>query len=108
MCIRDSLEPTLAVTGMRVADVRRVGPNEAHASFRMRRGLETFDAIAFGLDAARPLPEAGAAIDLVGTLERDEFGGLPRLRLRLLDYAHAEASPLVARRLPVAELARAG
>ena len=102
------LEPTLAVTGMRVADVRRVGPNEAHASFRMRRGLETFDAIAFGLDAARPLPEAGAAIDLVGTLERDEFGGLPRLRLRLLDYAHAEASPLVARRLPVAELACAG
>jgi hypothetical protein len=74
----------------------------------MRRGIETVDAIAFGLDAARPLPEPGDAIDLVGTLERDVFGGLPRLRLRVVDFAHADASPLLARRLPPRELARAG
>jgi len=95
------VEPMLAVTGMRVADVRRVGPREAHATFRMRRGVETFDAIAFGLDPARPLPEAGSEIDLVGTLERDMFSGMPRLRMRVVDYADAAASPLVARRLAV-------
>ena len=94
------VEPVLAITGMLVADVRRVGAKEAHATFRMRRGIETFDAIAFGLDPARELPPPGSEVDLVGTLERDTFGGLPRLRLRVLDYASAAASPLLARRLP--------
>ena len=102
------LEPVLAVTGMTVREARRVGPNEAHLAFRMRRGLETFDAIAFGIDADRTLPEPEAELDLVGTLERDAFGGLPRLRLRVLDYATSSASPLLARRLPPVELARAG
>ena len=102
------VEPVLAVTGMRVADARRVGATEAHVAFRMRRGLETFDAVAFGLDAARALPPPDTALDLVGTLERDAFGGLPRLRLRVLDYADSDASPLRARRLPAVALARAG
>lgn len=100
------VEPILAVTGLEVRDARRVGLDGRHAAFRMRRGPETLDAIAFGLDPARPLPEAGDEIDLAGTLERDEFGGLPRLRLRVIDYAHAAASPLQARRR--AALARAG
>jgi single-stranded-DNA-specific exonuclease len=94
------LEPVLAVTGFVVSDVRRVGAREQHASFRLKRGNETFDAVAFGLENDRALPESGDAIDLVGTLERDEFGGMPRLRLRVLDFAHTDASPLLARRLP--------
>ncbi|MBA3740995.1 MAG: hypothetical protein H0W98_07625, partial [Chloroflexi bacterium] len=102
------VEPVLAVTGMVVADVRRVGPKAQHVALRLRRGLETFDAIAFGLDGDRPLPIAGDAVDLVGTLERDTFGGMPRLRLRLIDFALTDASPLLARRLPPAELAHAG
>jgi single-stranded-DNA-specific exonuclease len=102
------VEPVLAVTGMTVREARRVGTNEAHIAFRMRRGLETFDAIAFGHDPDRPLPEPDTEIDLVGTLERDVFGGLPRLRLRVVDYATSAASPLVARRLPPIVLARAG
>jgi single-stranded-DNA-specific exonuclease len=101
------LEPVLAVTGMTVAEARRVGAREQHVLFRLRRGLEAFDAIAFGIDGDRPLPVPGDEVDLVGTLERDDFGGLPRLRLRLVDFAHTAASPLVARRsAPV--LARAG
>jgi len=102
------VEPVLAVTGMVVADVRRVGPKAQHVAFRLRRGLETFDAIAFGLDADRPLPAPGDGVDLVGTLERDVFGGMPRLRLRLIDFALTDTSPLLARRAPPAELARAG
>jgi single-stranded-DNA-specific exonuclease len=102
------VEPVLAVTGMVVGEARRVGPREAHASFRLRRGLETFDAIAFAIDADRPLPEPEAALDLVGTLERDSFNGLERLRMRVIDFAGTEASPLLARRLPPRELARAG
>ena len=102
------LEPVLAVTGLRVGSVRRVGAREAHLSFRMLRGVETIDAIAFGMDAKRRLPQEGSLVDLVGTLERDTFGGMARLRLRVLDYADAAASPLLARRLPQVELARAG
>lgn len=102
------LEPVLAVTGLRMAGARRIGAKEAHVAFRMLRGLETVDAIAFGVDAERELPEDGTALDLVGTLERDTFGGMPRLRLRVLDFADAAASPLMARRLPPMELARAG
>ena len=100
------VEPVLAVTGMTLGDVRRIGPRESHIAFRMRRGLETFDAVAFGHDTERPLPEPGVALDLVGTLERDAFGGLPRLRLRVIDFAETSASPLLARRLPTPELAR--
>jgi single-stranded-DNA-specific exonuclease len=99
------LEPVLAITGMVLADIRRVGPTQQHVAFRLRRGIETFDAIAFALDADRPLPEAGEAVDLVGTLERDDFGDMPRLRLRVLDFAHAGASPLLARRVAPAPLA---
>jgi single-stranded-DNA-specific exonuclease len=92
------VEPLLAVTGLRVAEARRVGATGDHLALRMRRGAEVFDAIAFGTPADRPPPEAGTALDLVGTLERDLFQGLPRLRLRVVDYADAGASPLVARR----------
>jgi single-stranded-DNA-specific exonuclease len=100
------VEPVLAVTGMTLGDARRIGPGESHIAFRMRRGLETFDAVAFGHDTDRSLPEPGVAVDLVGTLERDAFGGLPRLRLRVIDFAETAASPLLTRRLPAPELAR--
>ncbi len=93
------VEPILAVTGLRVGEARRVGAAEQHLLLRLRRGAEIFDAIAFGTPGERPLPEPGSAIDLVGTLERDLFQGMPRLRLRVLDYADADASPLLARRL---------
>jgi len=92
------VEPLLAVTGLRVAEARRVGATGDHMALRMRRGAEVFDAIAFGMPADRPLPEPGVALDLVGTLERDLFQGLPRLRIRVLDYADAPSSPLAARR----------
>ena len=102
------LEPVLAVTGLRVGSVRRVGARETHVSFRMLRGIETVDAIGFGMDVDRSLPEEGSLVDLVGTLERDTFGGMARLRLRVLDYADAAASPLLGRRIAPVELARAG
>jgi single-stranded-DNA-specific exonuclease len=91
-------EPILAVTGLRVGDARRVGADGGHVQLRLLRGVETFDAIAFGVAADRQLPEEGSRLDVVGTLARDTFGGLPRLRIRTLDYAHAEASPIAARR----------
>jgi len=82
-----------------------VGTTGDHLSLRMRRGPEVFDAIAFGMPADRPLPEPGALVDLVGTLERDVFQGLPRLRIRVVDYADAAVSPLAARRVAATTVA---
>ncbi len=92
-------EPVLAVTGLRVGEARRVGGAGDHLSLRLLKGAETFDVIAFGTPADRPLPEEGSLVDVVGTLERDTFQGTERLRLRALDYATASHSPLAARRL---------
>lgn len=93
------VEPILAVTGLQVVEARRVGGAGEHLMIRLRRGAETFDAIAFGTPLDRPIPEPETRLDLVGTLERDEFQGEPRLRLRALDYADSASSPLAARRL---------
>jgi single-stranded-DNA-specific exonuclease len=93
-------EPTLAVHGLRVGDARRVGSDGDHVAFRLLHGAQTFDAIAFRVPADRELPEQGSALHVVGTLERDTFQGEPRLRLRVADYAHAEVSPIAARRMP--------
>jgi single-stranded-DNA-specific exonuclease len=93
-------EPLLAVTGLTVGDARRVGADAGHLSFRLRKGYETLDAIVFGLEAERPTPEPGLALD-VGTLESRTLDGEPRLQLRLLDYASTEASPIVGRRRAV-------
>jgi single-stranded-DNA-specific exonuclease len=92
------VEPILAITGLRVGDARRVGVDGKHLALRMLRGAETFNAIAFSTPADRPLPEEGSLVDLVGMLERDVFQGEARLRLRAVDYATADASPLAARR----------
>lgn len=92
------VEPLLAVTGLRVGEARRIGADGDHLSFRMLKGAETVDAVAFGVQADRPIPQPGSALDLVGTLQRDRFGGLPRLRIRVQDYADSAASPLMARR----------
>ncbi|MGH2488132.1 MAG: DHHA1 domain-containing protein, partial [Candidatus Limnocylindria bacterium] len=94
------VEPLLAVTGLTVATARRVGAGEDHLSLRLRRGLETIDAIAFGVAPDRETPPEGTAIDVVAYLEARTVEDEPRLQLRVLDYATADASPLAARRLP--------
>jgi single-stranded-DNA-specific exonuclease len=91
-------EPVLAITGLVVGEARRVGADGSHLSMRMRKGLETLDAIAFGLNPERPTPEPGLAVDLVATLESRTFEGEPRLQLRVLDYASADESPVRLRR----------
>lgn len=93
-------EPVLAVTGLRLAGVRRVGGDGQHLAMRLQRGAEMFDAIAFGVPAERPLPALDRLLDLVGTLQRDTFNGEARLRLRALDWAEAADSPLRAREVP--------
>jgi len=94
-------QPMLAVTGLTVGNARRVGAGADHLSMRLLRGVETIDAIAFGLAAERETPPDGTAVDVVAFLESRTVEGEPRLQLRVLDYATSDASPLAARRLRV-------
>jgi single-stranded-DNA-specific exonuclease len=103
-------DPVLAVTGLTVGDARRVGAGDDHLSFRLRRRLETVDAIAFGVGPDAPIPEPGQPLDVVGTLEQRTIDGEPRLQIRVVDYATSEASPIAGRRrlvpgLPVVAVA---
>ena len=86
------------MTGLTVGDARRVGAGANHVSLRLKRGSETVDAIAFGVEDERETPEPGTALDVVATLESRTFDGEPRLQLRVVDYATADASPLLGRR----------
>jgi single-stranded-DNA-specific exonuclease len=95
-------EPVLAIHGLRVGTARRMGTTDAHVAFRLLRGAETVDAVGFGVGGDVPLPGEGELIDVVATLERDTFRGLPRLRLRLLDWASPAESAIAGRRQPVA------
>ena len=90
-------EPVLAIHGLRVGSARRMGTGDAHVSFRLLRGAETVDAVGFSVGEDAPLPAEGERIDVVATLERDTFRGLPRLRLRLLDWASPSESVITAR-----------
>ena len=94
-------EPVLAVHGLRVGDARRMGATGNHLRMRLLRGAETIDAMAFGTGEIA-LPAEGDRLDVAATLEQDTFGGLPRLRLRLIDWATPDHSPLAARRRPAA------
>lgn len=91
-------EPVVAITGLSVADVRRAGASGGHLVIRLLRGYESIDAIQFDVPPTRAAPEPGMRLDVVATIERDDWLGLPRFRLRLLDYAEAAASPLASRR----------
>ena len=65
------------------------------------RGIETFDAIAFGMDAGTVAAGArGRRSTWSARWSATTFGGMPRLRLRVLDYA----MPAPARCSPVARL----
>ena len=99
-------EPLMAITGLVVADVRRVGSDEGHVVLRMLRGAESFDAIAFDTPPDRELPSRGMRLDLVATLETDRWLGEPRMRLRVRDYAETDASPIAERRRVPASAAR--
>ncbi len=102
------VEPVLAVTGMRVWRRRVASARVSRTCAAPARGLETFDAIAFGVDAVTADSGGRDALDLVGTLERDTSAACLASPAPCPRHRRRAASPLVARRRPARQLAHAG
>ena len=77
--------PVFLSRGMQVADARTMGADGRHFRLRLRSGGAIWDAVAFR-QAWQPGTQR---VDIVYTLDVDHWGGTPRLRLTLLDYAPA-------------------
>jgi single-stranded-DNA-specific exonuclease len=77
--------PVLLWRGAEIAHARRVGSDGRHLALKLSPGPRQapFDAIAFGRGADEPTP--GSRLDLAFALERDEWRGRARLRLRVED-----------------------
>jgi len=66
---------------------------EQHIRFALRQGTTSADGIGFGLAAKFPLLRTGNAIDIVYTLEENEWNNQKNLQLKVIDFALAESSP---------------
>ncbi len=64
---------------------------EQHIRFSLQHGSVVMDGIGFGLAAKFHLLQAGAPIDLVFTLEENEWNNQKNLQLKVIDFALSEA-----------------
>ncbi len=80
--------PTFLSRQVKVADCRLMGNNGAHLRLKLEQDNIGWDAVAFGL--GNRLSEVHSAIDIVYNLELDQWRGQERLRLNILDLAHAD------------------
>ena len=75
--------PTLVTTGMRVSESRTVGRTNAHLKMWLVHGGRMWEAIAFN-QADRAI-SAGDVVDAVYNVGLNEWGGVTRMELRVLD-----------------------
>ncbi len=85
---RGNPAPAFMTRGVRVRDARAVGRDNAHLKLRLSGDGSELDAIAFGLGPR--LVELGPAIDLVHTIEINDWGGRRRLELKVVDFRSAD------------------
>jgi single-stranded-DNA-specific exonuclease len=82
-CGQGNPHPVFVAPRVRVVSKRAVGSDGSHLSLRLEEGNTTIDAIAFGRGSdAIQLPEVVA---VAFRLEEDDFSGVNRLRLNVLD-----------------------
>ena len=75
--------PTLVTTGMRVSESRTVGRTNAHLKMWLVHGGRMWEAIAFN-QADRAIT-AGDVVDAVYNVGLNEWGGVTRMELRVLE-----------------------
>ena len=76
--------PVFLTQNAHVVDTRLVGKTSDHWKMRIGHGRRTWDAIAFR--QGELAVAAGDRVDLVYTAGLDDWGGLPRLQLNVLDF----------------------
>jgi single-stranded-DNA-specific exonuclease len=76
--------PTLVSRGVDVVDCRTMGNGGEHLRLKLKQGGTVWDAVAFRQGDC--LEDVSPCLDIVFNLEVDNWGGMERLRLNLLDF----------------------
>ncbi|MCH8206468.1 MAG: single-stranded-DNA-specific exonuclease RecJ [Chloroflexi bacterium] len=84
---KDNRSPVFLGRGIQVLEARSVGRGSRHLKLRVSSGDGTWDAIAFG--RGEMAGDARGRVDLVYTIGLDDWGGLPRIQLKVLDLRRA-------------------
>jgi len=79
--------PVFLGRGVGVVEARAVGRDRGHLKLRVASGNGVWDAIAFGQGGM--LGEARGRVDMVYTIGLDDWGGMPRVQLNVLDLRPA-------------------
>ena len=77
--------PTFLSRRVEVVDCRTMGNNGEHVRLKLRQGGTVWDGVGFRLGSY--LAELSSPLDIVYNLEVDQWGGVERLRLNILDFA---------------------
>ena len=79
--------PTFLSRHLEVVDCRTMGNNGEHVRLKLRQGGTVWDGVGFRLGSY--LAELSSPLDIVYNLEVNQWGGVERLRLNMLDFAPA-------------------
>ena len=97
--ITEQMQPFGPGNAQPVFIARRLDPKgsrivkENHIRFCLQQGAVQMDGIGFGLAAKFPLLQTGMPVDVVFTLEENEWNNQKSLQLKVLDLAPAGQSP---------------
>ena len=86
-------EPTFVSRGVTIEDMRLVGNDGRHLKFRFSQKSEVssqqllFEAIAFGMGERSAEFHIGDTVNIVYTIEQNEWNGNKKLQLKLKDLA---------------------
>lgn len=79
--------PVFISCAVTISDVRPMGTNGKHLKLKLKQNNVLWEAVAFGA-GERPIDNS-LPLDIVFTLEHDEWNGTSRLRLNIKDFAPA-------------------
>ncbi len=80
-----NMEPIFVSHGVKVEDMRIIGKDGKHLKFKTVQGLAHFDAIGFGLAEKSGEIHNGDSVDIVYTVDENEWNGQKKLQLKIKD-----------------------
>jgi single-stranded-DNA-specific exonuclease len=84
-CGQDNRRPLFRSNGLRIVDRRVVGRTApGHLKLKLEDEKTSWDAIGFGMGAR--VAEAGATVDIVYSIERNNWDGREAIQFRLVDF----------------------
>jgi len=88
-CGQDNRRPLFRSNGLRVVERRVVGKNESrHLKLKLADGATSWNAIGFGMGSR--FAEAAAAVDVVYTIDRNDWEGREAVQFRLFDLRSSD------------------